>query len=79
MPGILNATKLDVALTLLDSLADELCRSSFTLGTDDSRLFLLPSLVDKECRPLGLLLCDLFGFDGSCKFGREGQVLCVKN
>ena len=75
MPGILDATKFNVTLALLDSLANELGGSGFTLGTDNRGLFLLPGLVDEESGPLGFLLSYLFRFDSGSEFGGEGQML----
>lgn len=75
MPGVLNPTKLDVTLALLERFTDEFRRAGLTLSTDDECLFLLAGLVNEEGGSLRLLLRDLLGFDGSGEFGREGQVL----
>lgn len=73
--GILNASKLDVTLALLDGVTDKFGRAGFTLGSDNGGLFLLASLIDEESGSLGVLLGDLFGFDGSGEFGGECKVL----
>lgn len=78
LSGVLDPTKLDVALALLDRLTDKFRGAGFTLCTDNRSLFLLASLVDEEGSPLGLLLRDLLGFDGGGEFGGEGQMLQEK-
>lgn len=75
MSRILDLPELNVALALLDRLADKLRRSGLTLRADNERLLLLTSLVDQERRTLGFLLGDLLRFDGGREFGREGEVL----
>jgi hypothetical protein len=78
MPGVLDLSKLDVTLALLDRFSDKLGRAGFTLSADNERLLLLASLVDYESGPLGFLLSDLLGLDCGGEFGRECQVLLEK-
>jgi hypothetical protein len=78
VPGVLDLSKLDVTLALLDRFSDKLGRTGFTLSADNERLLLLASLVDYESGTLGFLLSDLLGLDGGGEFGRECQVLLEK-
>lgn len=75
VPRVLDLAQLDVALALLDRLADKLRRPRLTLRAHNKRLLLLACFVDQERGALGLLLGDLLRFDGRGEFGREGQVL----
>ena len=74
-PGVLQLLQLHVGPVLLDSVTDELCRASLTLCLDHHSLLLLASLVDNECRSLGLLLRDLLRLDSGCEFGGESKML----
>jgi hypothetical protein len=76
---VFDLTELDVALALLDCVADKLSRAGLTLRTDNEGLLLLAGLVNEERSALGLLLSDLLGFDGGGEFGGEGQVLECRN
>lgn len=79
VPCILDLSELDVTLALLDRISDQLCRASLTLSADDRGLLLLTGFVNKESCSLGLLLGDLFGFNCSREFRREGKVLEMRN
>ena len=75
IPRILNSPQIDIASTLLDSVANELGGAGFTLGADNGGLFFLAGFVDDKGGALGFLLSDLFGFDCGGEFWREGKVL----
>jgi hypothetical protein len=72
---VLDASQFDVALGFLDGFSDEFGGAGLTLGANDGGLFLLAGFVDDECSALGILLGDLFGFDGGGEFGGECEVL----
>lgn len=74
---ILEFSQINIGPALLDSITNQLCRTSLTLGSDDGGLLLLAGLVDNEGSALGLLLGDLLGFDSRSEFGREGKVLWI--
>jgi hypothetical protein len=73
--GVLDTSKLDVTLALLDGVTDKFGGAGFTLGPDNGGLFLLAGLVDEESGSLGILLGDLFGFNGGGELGGECEVL----
>jgi hypothetical protein len=56
-------------------MASPINSAGLTLRADDGGLLLLAGLVDDEGGALGFLLGDLLGFNGSGKFGGEGEVL----
>lgn len=71
VPGVLNPSQVHITSALLDGVANELRRASFTLGSYNCSLLLLARFVHDEGSPLGFLLGDLFGFDCCGEFGRE--------
>ena len=75
VPRVLDPSQVDITPTLLDGVANELRRASFTLRSYNRSLFFLASFVHNEGSPLGFLLGNLFGFDCCGEFGRERQVL----
>lgn len=75
LASVLNLTQLNVALTLLNGLSNQLGGTGLTLCADNESLLLLASLVDQESSTLSILLGYLLSFNGSSEFGREGQVL----
>ena len=75
VPRVLDPSQVDITPTLLDGVANELRRASFTLRSYNRSLLFLASFVYNEGSPLGFLLGNLFGFDCCGEFGRERQVL----
>jgi hypothetical protein len=75
IPGVLKLSEINVRAALLDGVTNQLGRAGLTLRADDGGLLLLAGLVDDEGGALGFLLGDLLGFNGSGKFGGEGEVL----
>ena len=75
IPCVLDPPQIHITPALLDGVADELGGAGFSLRAHDCRLLLLAGLVDDKGGTLGFLLGDLLGFDGSGKFGGEGEVL----
>lgn len=73
--GVFDLSELNVTLALLDGITNKLSGAGLTLGANNEGLLLLASLVDHEGSALGVLLCDLLGFNSSCELGGEGQVL----
>ena len=71
IPRIFDPSQVHITSALLDGVANELRRASFTLRTYNRSLLLLASFVHDEGSPLGFLLGDLFGFDCCSEFGRE--------
>lgn len=72
---VLDPSQVDITPTLLDSVANELRRTSFTLRSYNRSLLFLTSFVHNEGSPLSFLLGNLFGFDCCGELGRECQVL----
>ena len=75
IPCVLELPEINVTPALLDGVTNQLGGAGLTLGADDGGLLLLAGFVDDEGGTLGLLLCDLFGFDCGGELGGEGEVL----
>ena len=75
IPCVLELPEINVTPALLDGVTNQLGGAGLTLGADDGGLLLLAGFVDDEGGTLGLLLCDLFGFDCGGELGGESEVL----
>jgi hypothetical protein len=75
VPCILELPEINVTPALLDGVTNQLSGAGLTLGANDGGLLLLTGFVDDESGTLGLLLCDLLGFDCGGELGGEGEVL----
>jgi hypothetical protein len=75
VPCVLELPEINVTPALLDGVTNQLGGAGLTLGANDGGLLLLAGFVDNESSTLGLLLCDLLGFDCGGKLGGEGEVL----
>lgn len=72
--GSFESSKLNITRVLGDSQTNQLSRAGLTFCLDDSRLFILEGLLDKELGSLSLLLSNLLCFNSIVVFLAESEV-----